>query len=540
MVGEPTIGLAILAGLVSFISPCVLPLVPAYVGYIGGHATAAAGDEQRGKFATLLNGLAFVLGFTAFFVGFGLLTTAFSSFLNTIGIDIPGILTRLGGVAVIFFGLYIMKALDPVFNRGLKMAEYMKDDRFFGWFFTIIFLAIFGGYLIWALEVTPENPVTIGLFIGLFLLLAYFFRTPMNTADSIGDFWSKAIMQLQVALISDTRNLEMGDKQEKGYIGSFGMGTVFAAGWTPCIGPIYGSILALAADASADGASLLTAGSLLFAYSMGLGVPFLITAFALNQASGVMRGLKRNMRKVEYVSGILLIFIGFLILSGNLEELSRVGGEGELGEFSVRVEACAAGVAEGHIMLGTLGNCITDGTDKLTNISSPLSSRQGEITSSIFTAQADFDYSALEVGLEEGNLAPNFTITTLNGESYDLESLRGDTVILLNFWATWCGPCQIEMPAFQNIYDEYKDRGFNVIAVDFLEPPEQIQPFVDELGLEFVIGLDESGEINDLFEVTAYPTSVLIDGHGVVIERHSGPLIEAQLLELLDSFDSDA
>src|SRR5688572_30837420 len=106
---EPTIGLAFLAGLISFISPCVLPLVPAYVGYMSGRATQAAGGQARGRLTTFMHGIFFVLGFTIFFVGFGLLTSAAAEFLKNIGVNIPTILTRLGGVAVILFGLYVMK-----------------------------------------------------------------------------------------------------------------------------------------------------------------------------------------------------------------------------------------------------------------------------------------------------------------------------------------------------------------------------------------------------------------------------------------------
>src|SRR5574341_1377515 len=105
---EPTIGLALLAGLVSFISPCVLPLIPAYVSYMGGQATKAAGQGEHARFTTFLHGVFFVLGFTFFFVGFGLLTTAASSFLAALGIDIRTIFTRLGGLAVIFSGLYVL------------------------------------------------------------------------------------------------------------------------------------------------------------------------------------------------------------------------------------------------------------------------------------------------------------------------------------------------------------------------------------------------------------------------------------------------
>lgn len=537
MIGEPTIGLAILAGFVSFISPCVLPLVPAYVGYMGGHATASATDSRRNRFSTFINGIFFVLGFTAFFVGFGLLTNAFSSVLASIGVDIPTILTRLGGVAVIFFGLYIMKALDPVFRRGLKMAEYMKKDRLFGMLFTVVFAVVLGAYLLWAFEASPDNPVAIGLAAGLFLLIAYLFRNEINGAQSLGDFWSKAIIKLQTALISDTRNLNM--KKREGYLGSFGMGTVFAAGWTPCIGPIYASILTLTAEASADGASLLSAAGLLFAYSMGLGIPFLITALALNQMSGLMRGLKRNMRRIEFASGFLLILIGTLILSGNMEEFTRVGADGELGEFSVRLEACTIGAAEGHIHLSTWTSCVSDGTDKLTNVSSPLSARFEVRAEPLFRADPAFNYDDTPVGLAVGEVAPDFSTVDPAGNPVNLSDYRGDQLLILNFWATWCGPCRVEMPEFQTAFEEYGKQGLRVLAVDFLEEADAVQAFVDEMELTFDIGMDVSGEINDSFAVRSYPSTYIIDGNGVIRAKHAGPLTGEQLLEIIKEIEGD-
>src|SRR5690606_17888474 len=117
-------------------------------------------------------------------------------------------------------------------------------------------------------------------------------------ADSPGAFWSRVLVRLQSALYVDTRRLGQPGNQA-GYLGSLFMGVVFSAGWTPCIGPIYGAVLTLAST----GGSLPRAGTLLTAYSLGLGIPFLLTALALNQAQGLFRRLQRNMRTIEVVSG---------------------------------------------------------------------------------------------------------------------------------------------------------------------------------------------------------------------------------------------
>jgi cytochrome c-type biogenesis protein len=557
---EPTIGLALLAGFVSFISPCVLPLVPAYVGYMGGQATTAA-TEKRGQFTTFLHGIFFVLGFTIFFVGFGLLTAAASQTLTRIGINIPTILTRLGGVAVILFGLYVMKALDPVFRRGLSFTSRLRQN----FNLALIFSAVVGGvllvYFLWVFDFFAEpSPIAIVLPLVLLLILLALFRKSMQGATSLGDFWYRAIEQLQVALITDTRNLEI--KSGGGYLGSLGIGLVFAAGWTPCIGPIYGSVLTLAADSAANGESLLPAGKLLAAYSLGLGIPFLVTAFALNQMTGVMRGLKRNMRKIEYASGSLLLLIGVLILSGSLAQLSaRFSSGGSLGDFSVRLEACTIGVAEGRIQTSSWRGCVGDGMEKLNDriafaAARPRAAQGGESTSSVpvltaanpptagntdrlFTVDPNFDPNMVEEGTAVGKRAPDFSTVTPDGKPISLSDFRGD-IVLLNFWATWCGPCGKEMPEFETIYQEYKDRGFTVLAVDFLETPEAVATFVDNLGLTFPIGMDESGEINDdLYGVGQYPTSFVIDGHGIIIAVQAGPFLGEELVAILESFETD-
>jgi cytochrome c-type biogenesis protein len=560
---EPTIGLAFLAGLVSFISPCVLPLVPAYVGYMGGQATTQASSEARGRFSTFLHGIFFVLGFTIFFVGFGLLTAAASQTLTKIGIDIPTILTRLGGVAVILFGLYVMKALDPVFRYGLEKTHNMGKGAAI--LLTVIVVVILFAYLLWAFDFYATQAATaLGLSLIVFLLIISLFRKSMQEATILGDFWYRAIGQLQIALITDTRRLEI--QSSGGYLGSLGIGLVFAAGWTPCIGPIYGSVLTLAADSAAGGASLFPAGTMLTAYSLGLGIPFLVTAFALNQMTDVMRGLKRNMRKIEYVSGALLIFIGLLVLTGSLQEISsRFGNQGVLGDLSVRVEACTAGAADGRIHVSSWFGCLADGAPKLNDrlvfaalrptVAEANEELESETSSSeiptlsvgggsaaasdrLVTSDPDFDPSSVEEGMKVGMLAPDFTTVTPDGQEISLSDFRGN-IVLLNFWATWCGPCRTEMPEFQNIYEQFSERGFTILAMDFLETPDAVTRFAEELNLTFPLGMDESGAINDSYGIAQYPTSYVLDGNGVIVAVHAGPFLGEQLLEVLATFEPE-
>ena len=122
------------------------------------------------------------------------------------------------------------------------------------------------------------------------------------------------------------------------------MGVIFSAGWTPCIGPIYGSILTMAAM----GGDVATAGSLLLAYSLGLGIPFVAAAFLLDGAQGILRHLQRHLHKIELVSGAFLVLIGVLVASGRLQDLSQNFAT-QFADFSYNLEDCVDQAQPGQI-----------------------------------------------------------------------------------------------------------------------------------------------------------------------------------------------
>jgi sulfite exporter TauE/SafE len=134
------------------------------------------------------------------------------------------------------------------------------------------------------------------------------------------------------------------------------MGITFGAGWTPCIGPIYGSILTFTASKTSWG----EAGIVLLAYSLGLGLPFLITAAALNQTRGLLKRLQRHMRLILIISGLFLIIIGILLFTDQLTVLAQFGAE--LGPLEYKLEACIAnGLFQGKVPLSELGTCLNLG-----------------------------------------------------------------------------------------------------------------------------------------------------------------------------------
>lgn len=130
-----------------------------------------------------------------------------------------------------------------------------------------------------------------------------------------------------------------------------------------------------------------------------------------------------------------------------------------------------------------------------------------------------------------GSPAPDFQLNTLDGKPVRLSALHGKPV-LINFWATWCGPCATEMPAIQKVYQQYSSQ-FVVLAVNANEPASDIQNFLKDKGLTFDILLDPGGKVQDLYRLRGYPTSLFIDSNGVIRAEFIGPMGEGQLVDNL-------
>jgi cytochrome c biogenesis protein CcmG/thiol:disulfide interchange protein DsbE len=132
---------------------------------------------------------------------------------------------------------------------------------------------------------------------------------------------------------------------------------------------------------------------------------------------------------------------------------------------------------------------------------------------------------------QTGFPAPDFTLNTPSGETITLSNLQGQTV-LVNFWATWCPPCRAEMPAIQKVYEEYRDQGFTVLAVNsaFQDDPLAIVPFAVEYGLTFPILLDETADVSRAYQVRSLPSSYFINRYGVITQVViGGPMSETLL-----------
>jgi cytochrome c-type biogenesis protein len=252
---ELTIAVAVGAGLLSFLSPCVLPLVPAYLGQLSAVAVVGRAEGVVSRWLAVRHAIAFVVGFGAVFTLLGVTATYLAGPL----VDYLPLLRQVGGILLIVLGLNLAGVLRiPALDRTWRPLEAGAAG-------------------------------SVAATTGTVALGAPGAGTEARFVDRLG------------GRIVGTRG---------GWLASFGLGAIFAIGWTPCIGIILGGILTLAAT----GESALQGAVLLVAYTLGLGVPFLIIAAAYDRAPGLIAPLLRRGQLVSLVGGLLVVAIGVAML----------------------------------------------------------------------------------------------------------------------------------------------------------------------------------------------------------------------------------
>lgn len=280
-----SLGWAFLAGVLSFASPCVLPLFPSYLSYLTGltyEEIKEGGDQSGVRALILLNSIFFILGFSFVFVALG----ASFSYLGNLLFSYQDGIRIAGGILITMFGLYIGdRALD--FRGQLWLANQSKP--FAAGAAAVMLLA--GAY--GNLSGLPTMGGVI-MAVGLYAAAALYFPA-----------------------ISQEKRFSMQHKPA-GWAGSFVVGVTFAAGWTPCVGPILGSILLYAGtkDTATQGVVLLSS------YSLGLGVPFLLSGLGVGYFFRFYQSFRRHFRAVELGSSVMLLAVGVLLISNYLSILS--------------------------------------------------------------------------------------------------------------------------------------------------------------------------------------------------------------------------
>src|ERR1044072_4383892 len=359
------IGISFAAGILSFLSPCVLPLVPGYISLISGVSIDNLKEGASTRRAVILNSLAFNAGLVG-----GAITSN------------PWV-RIIGGLVIIAFGLQLIGLL--------KISALYRDTRFFS------------------------------------------------------------------------------DDKPRGMFGSAALGVAFAAGWTPCIGPILGGIIGLAATSGGWRSGLVLSAF----YSAGLAVPFLLTGLGINQFLSFYKNFRKHLHKVEVVSGVVLIVVGILVMSGQSTLLAT------------------------SKFMAWIPNL--EGIFKLEQKPPPP------------PTQANGNFEP----------APDVEFQTLAGKPFRLKELQGQ-VVLLNFWATYCIPCREEIPALNKLQHELEPQGLRIVSASLDDSIEGVNDYQKEVvRFEYPVLIGGS-DAKVKFAQSVLPTTYLIDRQGRIRQKIIG------------------
>lgn len=410
-------------GLLSFFSPCILPLVPLYISYLAGgmHRTDENGKISYPGKKVLIHTLFFILGIGFAFVLLGLGFTAIGRFFSGNKVWF----TRIGGLIMIGFGLY-------------QLGFFEKSQP---------------------MEQTRRLPFSI-------------------KGKTFGPL---------MALI---------------------LGFTFSFAWTPCVGPVLASVLLMASSASTA-----TAGfALIGVYMAGFVLPFLAVGIFAGAALDFFNRKRQVIQYTVKIGGILLILMGVMTMTGWMNGLT-----GYLSSFG-----------SGGTGSGTVGE--TAGAEQ--------SEEQAEESLSE-TAAEESDADGRQT-----MAAPDFTLMDQFGNSHTLSEYKGKTVFL-NFWATWCGPCRMEMPYIQQVYEDYGSNSGDVIILGVANPKtgdqpnnsdvtrEEVESFLSENGYTYPVAMDLDGSIFAAYGIQAFPTTFMIDKNGNVYGYAAGSLSEDMIRSII-------
>ena len=396
-----------LQGLFSFFSPCVLPLLPVYFGYLSGGTAERNADGslhfERGR--VMINTLFFVLGISSAFFLLGLGASAAGSAL----IKHQKAITCAGGVLMILFGLYQSGLLG---EWGFLAKEWRLPFRF---------------------ETMAASPVM-----------------------------------------------------------AFVFGFVFSFAWTPCVGPMFSSVLILAAAEPEKGMVMI-----LF-YTLGFVIPFLLLGLFSETVLNLVKKHKGVMAFTVKASGVLMIVLGLLLFSGKLDGTGTAAPQQSATQNTQQTD---------------------DATQKDTQTQNAAQREN----------QAQHAVAAIP-----------FTLKDQYGKKHTLNDYKGK-IIFLNFWATWCPPCRAEMPDIQKLYERSPREGKDSVILLGVAAPKLgsekdeagIKAFMEKNGYSYPVLMDKGGKLFEAYGIRAIPTTYLIDRRGNVIGRVQGALSAENLEKII-------
>jgi cytochrome c-type biogenesis protein len=278
MHADVSLAAAFLAGLVSFLSPCVLPLVPGYISMLSGIGLEQLRQGQQPRGSLFASALSFVLGFSVVFVSFGASASAVGTFLREHRTE----LAPVAGALIILFGLHLLGVLA---------------------------------------KLTVRTGIVLGAILVALGAAALFHHGPLFLGLDAVHFFSLSVIGFLGPAMARWLNRDVhlrSTSTQPGIWSGFLLGFAFAFGWTPCIGPILATVLALAAASDTIARGVL----LLAIYSAGLAVPFLLTALGIGQFLKFYQRFRKHLHAVELFSGALLLFVGGLVFVNRLTWLA--------------------------------------------------------------------------------------------------------------------------------------------------------------------------------------------------------------------------
>lgn len=422
--------LVFLEGILSFFSPCVIPLIPVYMGYLAGSGKKVDKDGtivyERKK--VFFHTMFFVLGISFSFFILGMSFTTLGSFFSSNKL----LLTRIGGILIILLGL---------FQLGIFDLSFLQKER----------------------------------------------KIKMNLTDKK--------MNPAIALI---------------------MGFTFSFAWTPCIGPALSSVLIMASGATTS----VMGNILVFIYAIGFLFPFLLLGLFTTQVLNFLKTKQKFLKYTIKAGGAILIIMGIMIFTGWMNGVSSYLNSISNNQQNNSQE-------------------IKDKSDSLNN--SDTNTSNNEEKSENKTTKEDSKASG------KTNMTPAFDFTLMDqyGNEHNLTDYKGK-VVFLNFWATWCPPCNKEMPDIEELYKEYNLNQDEVVFLGIANPSNAKYPNNQDVGKEKIISFledkdytfptlfDETGEVLQSYNISAFPTTFMIDKEGNIVGYVPGMMTKDIMVNVIN------
>lgn len=449
-----------LQGLLSFFSPCVLPLIPLYMGYLSGGAKTVDEDGsiryKRGK--VMANTLFFVIGISFAFFLLGLGFTAIGKFFH----NYQTWFTKIGGIVILLFGLSQLGIFGSSSSGREHRLRFSPD----------------------ALAMSPFTALLLGF--------------------------------------------------------------TFSFAWTPCVGPALASVLIMATSASSFAAGFLLIG----VYTAGFVLPFMAVGLFTGSLLDFFKKHRGVVRYTVKTGGVLMILIGVMMFTGWMNGISSYlsGSGGQIGktatpDTNVTVENDPSAAADNNAAAEDDPSAAADNNaaaeDDPSASAGDHAARENSIAADDNSASPNDGTDGTDDAADTV-AAPDFTLVDQFGTTHTLSDYKGKTVFL-NFGATWCPPCRVELPEIQEIYEDYGENASDVIILGIASPDygregssEEITAFLEDNGYTYPTIMDTGGQISYAYGISAYPTTFMIDKDGNVFGYVSGQITKEIMQSIIE------